>query len=57
MNIQKIREQIIITKEGDDYVAAHPIHPTLSVCSPSIIEAEEELLRYVMFMILLEKVK
>jgi hypothetical protein len=57
LNIKKLREQIILTKEGDDYVATHPSHPTLSVCAPTIFEAEQEILQYVMYMILLENIK
>lgn len=57
MDIKTLREQVVITKEGDDYVATHPLHPTLNVCAPTIIEAEEEILRYVMYLVLLNKVE
>lgn len=57
MDIKTLKEQIVITKEGDDYVATHPSHPTLSVCAPTISEVEEEILQYVMYLVLLNKIK
>jgi hypothetical protein len=57
LNIKTLREQVVIKKEGDDYVATHPLHPTLSVCAPTILEAEEEILQYVMYLVLLNKIK
>jgi hypothetical protein len=53
LDIKTIREQILITKEGDDYVATHPIHPTLTVAAPTLEEAESEILRYVVYLSLL----
>lgn len=57
MNYKTLREQLVITKEGDDYVATHPSHPTLSVCAPTLEEAEYEILRYVIYLCLLNNVK
>jgi len=57
LNIKKLREQLVITKEGDDYVATHPSHPTLSVCAPTLEEVEHEILLYVAYLCLQNNVK
>lgn len=55
LDIKKIKEEIIIIKKQDGYAATHPIHSQLFVQGKTVAEVEKEILKYVVFLTLLNK--